>query len=782
MRKRVSRTALRKIRRILAQVNALAEKYAAFTDEELQAMTPVLKKRIQEDGETTGDVLPDAFAVCREAAKRVLGKYPYDVQVMGGIVLEQGKIAEMKTGEGKTLVATMPMYLNALTGHACFLVTMNNYLAARDGEEMSELYEFLGLTCAIGVSTDPKVQFKTEEKKQIYAADIVYTTDSAVAFDYLFDNLAKTPEERYFREFYYVIIDEVDSVLLDNAQTPLVISGAPKVQSNLYEIADYFVSTLVEKKDYKTEDDQVWLTPDGIVKAQRFFGMEDLFSEDHFAMVRHIYLALKAHAGFERDKQYVVDDGEVDLLDSKTGRIMKSSKLRGGQHQAIEAKEHVKITSEKRSMAAITYSDFYNMFPKKGGMTGTGVDNADEFRESYGMGMVVIPPNHKKRRIDYPDVVCTSLEQQIKEAFKEVVKVHETGQPILLITASIAMSDVFSELLLQKGIPHNQLNAYNIAKEAEIIREAGQKDAVTVATVVAGRGTDIRLGEGVEELGGLAVIGVGRMENIRLELQARGRAGRQGDPGYSRFYVSCEDDIVIEHGAKWLKNYRNQNRTISKGRLRRAILAAQQVNEDQGLQKRKSTVEYSSSMLNQRNVIYEMRSKLMEEVKTDKAYYLDIASSNIDDFLAEHTDDLSEYLLERFVLDNICYRLDEFPSEADAASPESAKQYLLKLTDRELTRKIKSIPLRTGRETFFRKMTLKAIDDNWVEQVDYMQQLRIGLQGRKYTQRNIMFDFHQEAYKAFIRMGKQIRKDMMRNILLGDLFKTPAGELKVLYP
>ncbi len=531
------------LHKILRKVNSWAPAMEKHSDEELRGLTVRFKERYRK-GESLDALLPEAYAAVREAAKRVLGMYPYDVQVMGAIALHQGRIAEMKTGEGKTLVATMPLYLNALTWNSCILVTVNSFLAARDGKQMVELYLGMGLTTAIGVNENESRQ-DVANKKSIYAADIVYTTNSSLGFDYLLDNLGDSYEKKYMRPFYYVIIDEADAVLLDNAQTPLVISGSPKVQSNLYEVADYFVTTLTEGVEYETQEQKVWLTREGIHKAEIFFSIENLYQGDHFMLIRHIYLALKAHTMYERDKQYVVSNDQIILLDERNGRLIYNTKLRGGQHQAIEAKEHVTVTAEQRAMASITYQSFFNLFPKTAGMTGTGAVDEAELQESYGMDVVTIPTNHPTIRKDYPDEVFSNLQAQMLGAMEEVLRLHAKHQPVLLIANSIRMSDLFSEMLLQKGIPHNVLNAYNEAKEADIIKEAGAADAVTIATSMAGRGTDIKMTDEVRSLGGLAVIGIGRMETLREELQTRGRAGRQGDPGFSKFYVSLVDDVVV---------------------------------------------------------------------------------------------------------------------------------------------------------------------------------------------------------------------------------------------
>ena len=780
MNQAVNRIKLVGLRRILNRVNRRAKKMEALSDEELSGLTEVFRAKIRK-GTSLDAILPDAYAAIREAARRTLGMYPYDVQVMGAIALHQGKIAEMKTGEGKTLVASMPLYLNALTGKSCILITMNSYLANRDAQLLDRLYRYMGLRVAIGVPDDPRVQLTTEDKQEIYKADIVYTTDSALGFDYLIENLTSSVKEKYLRPFHYIIIDEADSVLLDNASTPLVISGAPKVQSNLYPMADYFVTTL-EEGDYEQEEKDIWLTEEGIRKAEVFFRRGTLFSEENYELVRHIYLALKAHLIFEREHQYIVDDGKVLLLDEQNGRILANTKLRGGQHQAIEAKEHVKITQENRAMASITYQSLYNMFPKIAGMTGTGVHDAEEFRQIYGLDCVLIPTRKKRQRIDYPDRVFTSHKAQVDAAIEEAMRVHETGQPVLVIADSIDTSNYFSERLLQSQIPHNVLNAYNTAKEADIIREGGQRGAVTVATAVAGRGTDIKLGEGVEELGGLAVLGIGRMPNQRMEQQARGRAGRQGDPGYSRFYVSLEDEVVKSHGADWMEKMTEEDRELTGHRYLREILRAQKVAEEQGRGQRQMTMDYGESIKRQRNLIYETRDSLMREKSLTKQRYLEMERDVIDEFLDAQPKYVSQDVLVRYVMDHVSYVLDEFPVDYVLAGKGNVRQYLEAMADRCMERKIRQLGNPDAVTEFFRLNTLKAIDEAWIEQVDYLQQLRLTVSGRAYAQRNVMYEFHKEAYLSFERLQQKIRRETMRNVLLCELEKTPEGKLQIVFP
>ena len=499
---------------MLLKVKKSEEKIKDLSDNELRQLTVEFKDRYQ-NGESLDSLLPDAFAAIVEADERVLGKRPYDVQILAGAALHKGYLAEMNTGEGKTLAATMPLYLNALTGKSCMLVTTNDYLASRDGMEMGEVYSFMGLTCSYPDADDSKTNKKTnEERKKFYSADIIYTTNGTLGFDYLFDNLVKKKSDRFLCDFNYVIIDEADSVLLDAAIMPLVISGVPRVQSNIYNLCDFFVTTLVEDIDYIEEDKAVWLTPRGVKFAESFFGIPNFYGKEYFEINRHVTLALRAHKLLKNKKDYVISpDGEVELFDGATGRLMHGVKLRGGQHQAIEAKEKVEISQEYRTVASVTFQNLFMLFDKMAGMSGTLVDAKDELFEVYHKRVVKIPTNRQMIRKDYKDKYFRNAREQFHTAANDVIELHKTGQPVLVVLNSVTDTDLFSRLMIQYNIPHNVLNASNAFWEAQIIAGAGQMNAVTVATTMAGRGTDIKLGDGVKELGGLAVIGIGRMNN-----------------------------------------------------------------------------------------------------------------------------------------------------------------------------------------------------------------------------------------------------------------------------
>lgn len=764
----------KKLHFLLGKVKEECKKVKNLSDYELKNKTLEFKERLK-NGETTDDILPEAFAVCCEADYRVLGMFPFDVQILGGIALHLCYLAEMNTGEGKTLTATMPLYLNGLTGKSSILVTANEYLAIRDAEEMGQVYEFLGLSVKAGVTRDTNEHLNNDQKKEIYAADIVYTTHGSLGFDYLLNNLVHSKEDRFMRELYYVIIDEADSVLLDSASMPLVISGSPRVQSNLYGITDFFVTTLVEDEHYIVEDNKVWLTDKGIEYAQRYFRIENLYSKENFDVLRHVVLALRAHYLMDKDVDYVVtDSGEIVLLDKSTGRKMKGMKLRGGSHQAIEEKERLKLSQEQRSVASITYQNLFNLFPKMSGMSGTIADGKDELLEVYHKQVVVIPPNKPMARKDLPDKYFKTSEEQFDAVIKETVKRHNTGQPVLLIASLISDTEMLSKLLVQENIEHSVLNANNAFWEAEIIKEAGQKNVVTVATSMAGRGTDIRLGSGVKELGGLCVLGIGRMNNTRDERQARGRAGRQGEPGVSIFYTSLEDDVCEILGEDFLEKYIEKDKHISKRRIKKLINKSQKIKSESSVFQRKNAVDYDSVMQRQRTIMYKTRNDLLDGKSLDENYLLSICEDNIKDFVKSNKK-LDSYGVHRYVLDNLSYRLQEMDE-----STKNQKDYLIQYSKMAFNTKKKSIGDRFSE--YCRLCTLRALDDGWVEEVDYLQQLQAAISGRSSAQRNLLFEYQREARISFEDMERSIKKAMIRNILLGEVSFGKDNEMIILYP
>lgn len=759
---------------LLGKVKEECKKVKELSDYELKNKTLEFKERLH-NGETTDDILPEAFAVCCEADYRVLGMFPYDVQILGGIALHLCYLCEMNTGEGKTLTATMPMYLNGLTGKSSILVTANEYLAIRDAEEMGQVYKFLGLSVEAGVKRDTNEKLDNDSKKDVYNADIVYTTHGALGFDYLLNNLVQSKEDRFMRDFYYVIIDEADSVLLDSASMPLVISGSPRVQSNLYGITDFFVTTLVEDEHYIVEDNKVWLTDKGIEYAQRYFRIENLYSKENFDVLRHIVLALRAHFLLEKDIDYVAtDEGEIVLLDKSTGRKMKGMKLRGGSHQAIEEKEHLKLSQEQRSVASVTYQNLFNLFPKMSGMSGTIKDGKEELLEVYNKRVVVIPPRKPMIRKDMPDKYFKTSEEQFDAVIQETVRRHKTGQPVLLIASLISDTEMLSKLLVQENIEHSVLNANNAFWEAEIIKEAGQKNVVTVATSMAGRGTDIHLGPGVKELGGLCVLGIGRMSNTRDERQARGRAGRQGEPGVSIFYTSLEDDVCEILGDDFLEKYIEKDKHISKRRIKKLINKSQKIKSESSVFQRKNAVDYDSVMQRQRTIMYKTRNDLLDGKSLDENYLLSICEDNIKNFVKLNKK-LDSYAVHRYVLDNLSYRLQEMDE-----STKNQKDYLIQYSKMAFNNKKKSLGDRFSE--YCRLCTLRALDDGWVEEVDYLQQLQAAISGRSTAQRNLLFEYQREARLSFRDMEKSIKKAMIRNILLGEVSFGKDNEMIILYP
>lgn len=784
---------LSKLKKILHQINQKKEEMASLTDDELAGKTQEFKERLS-TGETLDDLLVEAFAVVREADKRIIGMFPYDVQVMGGIVIHQGNVAEMNTGEGKTLTATMPIYLNALSGQGVMLVTTNDYLAKRDAEEMGPVYEFLGLTIRTPFPEDDE-DLTPEDKREVYSADILYTTNSGLGFDYLLDNLASSEDKKYMPEFNFVIIDEVDAVLLDSAQIPLVISGSPRVQSNFYRIIDTLMTTLVEGQDYifKEEKKEVWLTTMGARTAESFLGIDNLYSKKHSVLARHLTFALRAHTLFKRDKDYIIRKGEKDeelvLVDQSTGRLLEMTKLQGGLHQAIEAKEQVPLSEETRAMASITYQSLFKKFKKISGMTGTGKVAEKEFLETYGMSVVKIPTNRKNQRIDYPDNLYVTLPEKVYASLDEIKYYHEKGNPLLIFVGSVEMSELYSSLLLREGIAHNVLNAHNVAREAQMIAESGRMGAVTVATSMAGRGTDIKLGPGVAELGGLVVIGTERMESKRIDLQIRGRSGRQGDPGLSKFFVSLEDDVIKKFGPSWVhKMYKDYtvNKQISPEllegrRYRKLVEKAQKASDSSARSARSQTLEYAESMNIQREMVYSQRNRLIDGTEDLDGFVVDVLDEFIKKSLSNEQFESKEELYH-FIVKNISFLYHAVPQELDITDKDAIKRVLETTVQNSLEEKRTLLEIHDFFSDFQRLALLKAIDDNWVEQVDYLQQLTFAIGGQSAAQKNPIVEYYQEAYHGFEEMKRQVKKDMVRNLLLSRVDISPKGEIVTHFP
>ena len=770
---------LRRLRKKLVKINALEESMSHLSDEELKNKTEEFKNRLR-TGETLEDILIEAFAAIREADRRILGMFPFDVQVLGALALHEGTIVEMKTGEGKTLTATLPLYLNALEGKGTILVTTNDYLARRDAIDMGEVYRFMGLTVGVGVFDDDE-EVDSNRKKKIYSSDILYTTSTALGFDYLIDNLAGNAEDKFLRSFNYVIIDEADAVLLDSAQTPLIIAGSPRVQSNLYDTADQFIRTLRKEQEFKFLKDEkiIFLTDEGIRYAEKYFNISNLYGEEYFELNRHINLALRAHYLFKKDIDYVVTEDAVELLDNRTGRILEGTRLQSGIHQAIETKEKVKKSKDSRAIASVTYQSLFNMFPKLSGMTGTGKIAENELISTYGVSVVVLPTNTPIRRLDYSDKIYTTLPEKLFATLEFVKEIHEKQQPILLISGTVDIAEIYSRMLLQEGIPHNVLTAKNIAKEALIIAEAGQKGAVTVATSLAGRGTDIKLGKGVAELGGLAVIGTERMANSRIDWQLRGRAGRQGDPGLSQFFVSLEDELIMNYANKRLKKYfekqnridrKNYGKPLVSKRFSRIVAHAQHKSEDKSESARQNTIKFDESLKSQRKKIYHLRDQLIYgEVKLrdrlDK-----LMREYIEMYIEDHRHiGLNQNDLKRFILENFTYQLRSLPTSLDLANSKQVKDYLFYLYQLEMERKSKQLKTDSKVEEFIRLSILRAIDECWIQQVDHLQQLKTFVSMRQIAQRDSISEYLRESLESYEEMGKEVKHAIVKNVMLSTI-------------
>ena len=770
---------LRRLRKKLVKINALEESMSHLSDEELKNKTEEFKNRLR-TGETLEDILIEAFAAIREADRRILGMFPFDVQVLGALALHEGTIVEMKTGEGKTLTATLPLYLNALEGKGTILVTTNDYLARRDAIDMGEVYRFMGLTVGVGVFDDDE-EVDSNRKKKIYSSDILYTTSTALGFDYLIDNLAGNAEDKFLRSFNYVIIDEADAVLLDSAQTPLIIAGSPRVQSNLYDTADQFIRTLRKEQEFKFLKDEkiIFLTDEGIRYAEKYFNISNLYGEEYFELNRHINLALRAHYLFKKDIDYVVTEDAVELLDNRTGRILEGTRLQSGIHQAIETKEKVKKSKDSRAIASVTYQSLFNMFPKLSGMTGTGKIAENELISTYGVSVVVLPTNTPIQRLDYSDKIYTTLPEKLFATLEFVKEIHEKQQPILLISGTVDIAEIYSRMLLQEGIPHNVLTAKNIAKEALIIAEAGQKGAVTVATSLAGRGTDIKLGKGVAELGGLAVIGTERMANSRIDWQLRGRAGRQGDPGLSQFFVSLEDELIMNYANKRLKKYfekqnridrKNYGKPLVSKRFSRIVAHAQHKSEDKSESARQNTIKFDESLKSQRKKIYHLRDQLIYgEVKLR-----DRLDKLMREYIEIYIEDnrhigLNQNDLKRFILENFTYQLRSLPTSLDLANSKQVKDYLFYLYQLEMERKSKQLKTDSKVEEFIRLSILRAIDECWIQQVDHLQQLKTFVSMRQIAQRDSISEYLRESLESYEEMGKEVKHAIVKNVMLSTI-------------
>lgn len=761
------RRELRRINKIANKVEKYAKPMAALSDDELKAKTDEFRARYKK-GEDLDHMLPEAFAVAREGAKRVLGLYPFHVQIMGGIVLHEGNIAEMKTGEGKTLTATMPVYLNAISGKGVHVITVNEYLSKRDATEMGQLYNWLG--CSVGVNNS---EMSPDQKREAYKADIMYSTNSEIGFDYLRDNMAVYKEDQVQRGLNYALVDEVDSILIDEARTPLIISGPGTGTSKLYKQTDRFVKTLKNEVDYKVdiESKTVALTDEGIQKAEKYFNLKNLYDPENTALTHHLDQALRANYIMLLDKDYVVSDGEVLIVDSFTGRVMQGRRFSDGLHQAIEAKEGVQIQEENKTMANITYQNLFRMYNKLAGMTGTAKTEQEEFREIYNMETITIPTNKPVQRKDEPDLLYPTLQSKFAAVVKRIKSLHEKGQPILVGTVAVETSEYLSHLLDQEHIPHVVLNAKNHAKEADIIKNAGQRGAVTIATNMAGRGTDIKLGPGVRELGGLAVIGTERHESRRIDNQLRGRSGRQGDPGLSQFYLSLEDDLMKRFGGDRIKAFLERMKVdddaVIKSRfLTHQVESAQKRVEGNNYDSRKNVLQYDDVMREQREIIYKERQEIITEDKSLKWVLMPIFKRTIQREVEQHTlGDRKDWDLKGIIdfAEEVIVKPDTI-TVADLAdkSPRQMVDFLMGYAKQIYKDKQKQLYDPAQMLEFEKVVLLRVVDSHWTDHIDVMDQFRQSVGLRGYGQLNPLVEYQTAGYHMFEQMIADIEYETTR--------------------
>ena len=758
---------VKRLKPIIQKINDLDEEMQKLSDEELKAKTSEFKERLA-NGETLDDILPEAFAVIREASTRILGMKHYDEQLMGGMVLHQGRISEMKTGEGKTLVATLPAYLNALSGNGVHIVTVNDYLAKRDMEQMGQLYGFLGLTTGVIVH-----ELNNDQRREAYASDITYGTNNEFGFDYLRDNMVVYKEERVQRPLNFAIVDEVDSILIDEARTPLIISGQGEKSTEFYKVADYFAKKLVAERDFTRDEkaNAVMLTDEGVRKAEATFKVSNYADAENIELQHYVTQALKANFAMRRDKDYMVKDGEVIIVDEFTGRLMDGRRYSDGLHQAIEAKEGVKIARESKTLATITFQNYFRMYKKLSGMTGTALTEENEFREIYGLDVVVIPTHKPIARKDNPDLVFSTELGKIKAVASEVEKAHAKGQPVLVGTVSIEKSELVSSMLKKKGVPHQVLNAKFHEQEAEIISHAGEKGMVTIATNMAGRGTDIKLGEGVVELGGLKIIGTERHESRRIDNQLRGRSGRQGDPGESTFFISLEDDLMRIFGSEKIQGVveklgLQEEEAIESKMVSKAIENAQKKVEGNNFDIRKTLLGYDDVMNVQREVIYKQRSEVLEgeDVKQEilamtKELIADAVNTHI---TGESEDYREEFLHLMMTLQEICIPPNSvnLPS-LENMSNEEIIENLFEIASKFYDQKEEEFGAERLRE-IERVVLLRAVDTKWMNHIDNMDHLKQGIGLQSFKQIDPVQAYQMEGSEMFNEMIKAIKEETVK--------------------
>jgi len=740
----------------------LADEMKALSDEQLKAKTEEFKQRYK-NGESLDSLLPEAYAVCREGATRTIGETAFPVQLMGAVVLHQGDIAEMKTGEGKTLTSIFPVYLNALTGKGVHMVTVNDYLADRDSHWMGQIHRFLGLTVGLN-----RTGLNPQEKRAAYACDITYTTNSELGFDYLRDNMVTRVEDRVLRGLNFALVDEVDSILIDESRTPLIISGGKKDTANLYIAADKFVKHLNEE-DYEIDvkSRAITLSEIGVKKAEEAFHIENLFTPENTNLVHHINQALKANYIFQNGVEYLVKDGQVVIVDEFTGRVMEGRAYSDGLHQAIEAKEGVKIKQETSTLATITYQNFFRLYNKLAGMTGTAKTEEEEFIAIYNMRVYEIPTNKQIRRDDQPDAIFGTKKAKYSALCSEVLRRHELGQPVLVGTISVEVSEYLSKLFTQRRIRHEVLNAKNHKREAEIIQRAGLKGAVTIATNMAGRGTDIKLGPGVAELGGLAVIGSERHESRRIDNQLRGRSGRQGDPGFSQFYVSLEDDLMVRFGGDRISGMFETlgEQAIESKMVSKSIESAQKRVEGSNFDIRKSLIDYDDVIRQQREIIYQQRDEVLENSEVHDTVVKNMFERSAANLVASHTDHSERN--PKIDIDALVEALwkkdvDEDDAKATLQGKKNATEIIdacFNLMWNAYQAKIE--PFHQEFCTIEKTIVLKIIDAKWIDHIDRMDKLRTGIYLRSYAQDNPLKAYTAEGYEMFEAMMEAISTEVV---------------------
>ncbi|MCY9005326.1 preprotein translocase subunit SecA [Peribacillus frigoritolerans] len=764
---------IKRLEKIADQVEALADETAALSDEQLRAKTEEFKERFQ-NGETVDDLLVEAFAVAREGAKRALGLYPYRVQIMGGASLHDGNISEMKTGEGKTLTSTMPVYLNALTGKGVHVVTVNEYLAHRDATEMGVLYDFLGLTVGLNLNSHSK-----EEKQAAYNADITYSTNNELGFDYLRDNMVLYKEQMVQRPLHFAVIDEVDSILIDEARTPLIISGSAQKSAQLYIQANAFVRTLKKDTDYTYDEKTkgVQLTEDGMNRAEKAFNIDNLFDISHVTLNHHINQALKAHVSMHLDVDYVVQEGEIVIVDQFTGRLMKGRRYSEGLHQAIEAKEGLEIQNESMTLATITFQNYFRMYEKLSGMTGTAKTEEEEFRNIYNMNVIAIPTNRNIIRDDRADLIYATTDGKFKAVVEDIAERYTKGQPVLVGTVAIETSEVISAYLSKKGIPHDVLNAKNHEREAEIIANAGNQGSVTIATNMAGRGTDIKLGEGVKELGGLAVIGTERHESRRIDNQLRGRSGRQGDPGVTQFYLSMEDELMRRFGSDNMKNMMarlgmDDSQPIQSKMVTRAVESAQKRVEGNNFDSRKQLLQYDDVLRQQREIIYKQRFDVMESENLREIVETMITASiqrNVVAF-APMGDEEGWNLqgLVDYLNGNLFNEGSITVADLEGKNESELVEFILAKVKEGYDQKEEELSEEQMRE-FEKVIVLRAVDSKWMDHIDAMEQLRQGIHLRAYGQIDPLREYQSEGFAMFEAMIASMEDEVAKYIMKAEI-------------